>query len=142
MKDYKYKIGITWGAYDLLHFGHLNLLQKSKKLCKKLIVCVSTDEYIRCNKGHCPIVPHRERIKMIKALSCVDEVDIQGINFNKKLAIKKYKPDIIIVGDDWNPKTFTGEGLGVKVLYLPYTKTISSTLIKKKLDIKHKELAK
>lgn len=129
----KYKVGLTFGAFDLLHFGHLQLFQQAKKLCEMLIVCVSDDRYIRECKGKKPVIEWGERMALVGALRCVDFVGPQTMEFGKKEAIEKYKATVLFVGDDWTPKTYTGEGLGVPVIYLPYTKGISSTIIKKKI---------
>lgn len=128
------KVALAWGAWDLFHIGHLNLIRNAKELCDRLIVCVSTDEYIRKNKGHLPITPFSERLMIVGAIRYVDAVDRQDETFSKKDAIKQYKPDLLVVGDDWAPDTFTGEGMGVPVAYLPYTKHISSTLLRERLS--------
>jgi len=129
----KLKIGLTWGCFDIFHIGHLNLLQNAKKKCDILIVCISTDDYSLLVKGKKPIIPWVDRAKIVSAIRGVNVVDRQDSYFNKKEAILKYKPDILIVGNDWDKDTYSGEGLGVKVVYLPYTKHISSTKIRNQL---------
>ncbi len=132
-KRKKYNIGLTFGAFEHFHHGHLNLLRNAKGFCSKLIVCVSDDEYIKTYKNHAPIFSFEERKVVIEAVKYVDKVDRQSINFSKADAVKKYKPDVLFVGDDWNKKTYKGEGLGVPVVYLPHTKGISSTKIRNKI---------
>lgn len=129
-----FKVGIAWGAWDLFHIGHLNLIKNAKELVDQLIVCVSSDEYILKAKGHKPIIPFAERLMIIGSIRYVDTVDIQSQDFTKADAVKKYKPDLLIVGNDWNLKTFTGADLGVPVVFLPYTRGISSTILREKLD--------
>ena len=124
--------GITFGAFDAFHIGHLNLLRNAKIRCDELIVCVSTDEYIRKIKKTEPLYKYQDRHDIVSAIKYVDIVDRQSLHHGKKEAIKDWKPDMIFVGDDWTPETFTGEGLGVPVTYLNYTKGISTTLIKEK----------
>jgi len=80
-------------------------------------------------KGRKPCIPLKGRVEVLKELKCVDFVDVQTIK-GKKPLIEKYSPDVIFVGDDWTPETFSGEGLGVKVIYLPHTEGISSTKIR------------
>ncbi len=119
--------GIIFGAFDPLHFGHTRLFNRAKKQCDELIVSVSVDDYIREVKKRELCISLEGRMELIKELKCVDIVDCHR---EKNILIEKYKPDLIFVGDDWTPKTFTGEGLGVKVIYLPYTSGISSTQIR------------
>jgi len=129
----KYNIGITFGAFEIFHIGHLNIIKNAKKQCHKLIVCVSTDEYIYKKKKHKSVTLLEDRLSIIKSIKYVDIVDIQSLTFGKKEAIKKYKPEVIFVGNDWTPKTFTGANLGIPVVYLPRTQGISSTKIRKRL---------
>lgn len=117
----------------MLHIGHLNLLNNAKKLCEKLVVCISTDEYVKKNKKKLPIIPFEDRKELVKALRCVDEVGVQSITFGKKEAVELYSPDVLVVGDDWTPETYSGSKLGVTVIYLPYTKKISSTILREKI---------
>ena len=119
--------GITFGAFDPLHYGHTRLFSRAKKMCDELVVSIAGDDYIRNVKKREPCVPLEGRMELMGELKMVDIVDCHT---KKKPLIEKYKPDLIFVGDDWTPKTFTGEGLGVKVIYLPYTSGISSTQIR------------
>jgi glycerol-3-phosphate cytidylyltransferase len=127
----KYDIAITFGAFEKFHYGHRNLIINAKKKCKNLIVCVSDDDYIRTHKNHEPVTTIGERIEKIKECPEVDIVDIQSNINNKKCLVEKYNPDIIIVGDDWTPQTFSGANLDVPVIYLPRTENISSSLLRK-----------
>jgi len=134
MKSHKkFKIGLTFGCYDLYHEGHLNIFENAKKYCDFLIVCVSTNGYMLKYKGHKPIIPFKTRMRLVKAIRYVDWVDIQSVEFGKKEAIEKYRPDILLVGSD-HKKDYAGRGLGVKVVYLPHTDGISSTILRKKLS--------
>jgi len=129
----KYKRGITFGAFELFHIGHLNILRRAKAMCEKLIVCVSDDEYIRKVKKHEPIIRFKDRKKVLESIEYIDEVSPQSYSFGKAAAVKKYKPDVIFVGDDWKGKDWDGAKLGIPVIYFPYTKGISTTKIKKKI---------
>ena len=131
-------VGYTTGVYDLFHIGHLNLLRNAKKYCDKLIVGVSTDELVQY-KGKSPVIPLNERLEIVKAIKYVDEVCIQD-NLDKTKAWEKLHYDILFVGDDWKGneqwnkyEKFLNEK-GAKVIYLPYTKTTSSTLLTKALE--------
>lgn len=137
----KYKKGYTTGVYDMFHIGHLNVLENSKKLCEELVVGVSTDELVLDYKGHKPIIPFEERIKIVSALKCVDKA-IPQVNMDKLSAMLKENCDAIFVGDDWKgtekwnnfEKQFAE--YGIKVVYLPYTKGTSSTKLREKLELK------
>ena len=134
MSNKKAAVGLTFGAFEHFHHGHVNLLKNAKKMCEKLIVCVSDDEYIETKKGHMPLLNYEKRVIVVAAVRYVDVVDKQGLGFSKEDAIKKHKPNLLFVGNDWTPKTYTGEGLGVPVVYLQYTKEVSSTIIRLGLD--------
>ena len=133
----KTKIKIyTAGSFDLCHFGHLKILQKAKQYGNYLIVGVSTNKLIKQHKNINPVIPYRERAALIKALRCVDKV----VKQSKLLDIeqmKKLKFDIFVIGDDWKNRT-DNEGLNwlkehKKVIFLPYTKHLSSSKIKEKI---------
>lgn len=130
-------IGYTTGVFDLFHIGHLNLLKKAKSMCDKLIVGVSTDDLV-LYKNKSPVIPFEERIEIVKAIKYVDEV-VPQYNMNKFEAHKKYNFDVMFVGSDWqgtekwNKIESDFKKIGVKVIYFPYTKGTSSTLINKTL---------
>lgn len=126
----KYKVGLSFGAYCPLHYGHINLFYNAKKLCEVLIICISTDNYIKKYKHYNSPVPWNERKFHVESVRWVDKVDRQSLTFGKKEAVAKYKPAVLLVGDDWSPKTYSGMNLGVPVIFLPRTKGISSTMIR------------
>ena len=126
-------IGYTTGVYDLFHVGHLNMLRNAKSLCDKLIVGVSTDELVKY-KFKKAVIPFKERIKIVRSIRYVD-VAIPQADINKVLAWKKIKYNILFVGDDWYGekkwKDFekTLKKKDVKIVYFPYTKGTSSTIL-------------
>lgn len=136
----KYEIGYTTGVFDMLHVGHLNILRRAKEQCNFLIVGVSTDELVKEYKGKSPIIPFSERLEMVAALQCVDMVVPQR-DRDKFDAWENYKFDAMFVGDDWKgnelfleiEKRLNKEG--VKVIYFPYTKNTSSTILREKLNV-------
>lgn len=135
----KYKIGYTAGVYDMFHVGHLNVLMNAKEYCDHLIVAVSTDEVVKKNKGKTPIIPFEERAKIVGAIRYVDEV-VPQIDYSDKLgAAKKYAIDVMFVGDDWkgtdkwNQIEKQLKEIGIDLIYLPYTHSISSTMLREKI---------
>ncbi|MDP4010210.1 MAG: adenylyltransferase/cytidyltransferase family protein [Candidatus Shapirobacteria bacterium] len=131
-------IGYTAGVYDLFHIGHLNLLRNAKGLCDYLIVGVSSDILVSY-KNKKAVIPFSERIEIVRAIKYVDSVVPQE-NMDKFEMWKKVKFDVMFVGDDWyNTDKWKDieeqfEKVGVKIVYFPYTKGTSSTLINKTLE--------
>ena len=127
----KYNRMYTSGCFDIFHYGHLNILIKSKELCDHLIVGVSTDELIEKEKGRKPVIPFHERIKVVQSISFVDEV-IPQVDKNKQKIVDTNKIDAISVGDDWKgryPK------VSCAMEYFPYTENVSSTILKDALKL-------
>jgi len=130
-------IGYTTGVFDLFHIGHLIMLKNAKSLCDKLIVGVTTDDLVSY-KGKKAIIPFEERLEIVRSIKYVDAA-IPQYNMDKKEAWNKLKFDIMFVGDDWynTPqwKEFEKQfnEVGVKIIYFPYTKNTSSTLINQTL---------
>lgn len=131
-------IGYTAGVYDLFHIGHLNLLRKAKAQCDKLIVGVTTDELVSY-KHKSAVIPFEERIEIVRAIRYVDEAVAQT-SMDKMDAWERLKFNVMFVGDDWKntPKWDAFEKqfaeVGVKIVYFPYTKGTSSTLINETLN--------
>ena len=136
-------VGYTTGVYDLFHIGHLNLLNKAKKMCDKLIVGVTTDELMLAYKKKHAVIPFKERLEIVSSIKSVDLV-VPQINMNKLEAWKKLKFNIMFVGDDWKdtPKWKQIEEefkhIKVKIIYFPYTQGTSSTLINETLKMLRK----
>jgi len=123
----------TAGAFDLLHVGHVRMLQAAASLGDRLVVGVSTDELIVEYKGHRPAVPYDERREIVAAVRGVDTVIPQRTQ--DKLAMwERLHFDRWVVGDDWfDSDKYQGyrqqlEAVGVEVVFLPYTDGVSSTL--------------
>lgn len=137
-------IGYAAGAFDMFHIGHRNLLQNAKSLCDRLIVGVSTDELIKEYKGITPTIPFSERCEIVRSSVYADLV-VPQVDMNKMEAWKRYKFDIMLVGDDWYGTAKWKEydiefaKVGVRIIYIPYTKHISSTHLRKILSNKELE---
>lgn len=132
--------GYTTGVFDLFHIGHLNILKNAKNECDHLIVGVTSDTLAAQKKGKSPIIPFSERIAIVESIKYVDDVVPQN-SYDKFLAWKTLKFDIMFVGDDWKG-TDLWQGIekdfaqtGVIIRYLPYTRHTSSSLIKKIIDM-------
>lgn len=136
MTKKKQVIGYTTGVYDMFHIGHLNLLKSAKGMCDKLVVGVTVDELVKY-KGKKATIPFEERIEIVRACRYVDAV-VPQYDMDKLKACKKLKASVMFVGDDWYDtdkwnkyeEEFAKEG--IKIVYFPYTRGISSTLLKKK----------
>lgn len=131
------KVIYTAGTYDLLHYGHINILLKAKELGNYLIVGVSTDTLIAKYKGLKPIICYKDRSSIIGELKCVDKVIKQSIFFDVK-QLKRYNISTIVLGDDWKGKSFPElekclQELKIEMVYVPYTKRLSTSKIKLKI---------
>ena len=130
-------IGYTTGVFDLFHIGHLNMLKNAKAMCDRLIVGVTTDELVSY-KHKKAVIPFEERLEIVRSIQFVD-VAIAQESMNKFEAWKKLKFDLMFVGDDWY-QTEKWEAferqfqeVGVRIIYFPYFKGTSSTLISQAL---------
>jgi glycerol-3-phosphate cytidylyltransferase len=128
-------IGYTTGVFDLFHIGHLNILRGARTQCDELIVGVTTDDLTERLKGRKPIVPFDERIEIVRSIRCVDRACAE-VTDDKIDAWQQLRYDVIFKGDDWkgSPKWDELEerfrSLGVRVIYFPYTRSTSSSLIR------------
>lgn len=126
-------IGYTAGVYDLFHIGHLNLLKNARGMCDKLVVGVTTDDLVTY-KGKRAMIPFEDRIEIVRSIKYVDAAVPQG-DMDKLSMCRKIGAQIMFVGDDWYgtekwreyEKAF--EEAGIRIVYFPYTKGVSSTII-------------
>ena len=123
---------ITYGTYDLLHYGHINLLRRARELGDYLIVALSTDEFNWNSKQKKCYFSYEKRKQLLEAVRYVDLV-IPEENWEQKIEdVKLYKVDTFVMGDDWSGK-FDFLKDYCEVVYLPRTPEISTTQIKKEL---------
>lgn len=125
---------ITYGTFDLLHYGHINLLRRAKKLGDYLIVALSTDEFNWNSKHKKTYFSYEQRKQLLEAIRYVDLVIPEKSWSQKKTDMEKYDIDTFVMGDDWKGKFDFLTDEGVEVIYLPRTPEISSTKIKTDLD--------
>ena len=124
---------ITYGTFDLLHYGHINLLKRAKELGDYLVVGLSTDEFNEKEKNKKTYFSYEKRKKLLEAVRYVDLV-IPEENWNQKREdIKEFKIDTFVIGDDWKGKFDNLKDI-CEVVYLPRTPEISTTKIKKDLN--------
>jgi len=131
----------TGGTFDIFHSGHVNLLRQCAKL-GEVVVSLNTDAFILQYKGAIPYMTYDERKEILEACVFVSAVIPNEDGADSKPTILKIKPDIIAIGSDWAKKNyyeqmnFTQDWLdeqNISLIYIPYTKGISSSRIKKRL---------
>ena len=126
---------ITYGTFDLLHYGHINLLRRAKEQGDYLVVALSTDEFNWNMKQKKCYFSYEKRKQMLEALRCVDLV-IPEENWEQKISdVKLYQADVFVMGHDWEGK-FDFLKDYCEVVYLPRTPEISTTAIKQDLGKK------
>ncbi|MDU1539504.1 MAG: glycerol-3-phosphate cytidylyltransferase [Paeniclostridium sordellii] len=123
---------ITYGTFDLLHYGHINLLKRAKQEGDYLIVALSTDEFNKL-KGKKSFFDYNKRKDLLEAIRYVDLVIPEETWEQKAEDIHKYKVDIFVIGDDWKGK-FDYLQNECKVVYLERTPEVSTTMIKNSLS--------
>jgi len=135
-------IVFTPGTWDMFHIGHLNLLRSAKALGDILIVGVKTDELVREDKGHRPLMSYEDRAAVLASCRYVDVVMPERTMERDKL-LAEIDADILAVGDDWWARKVRGHEFMVnnnrRVVYLPYTEGRSSTLMRQALDRFYRE---
>ena len=123
---------ITYGTYDLLHYGHINLLRRARALGDYLIVALSTDEFNREQKGKKCYFSYEQRKQLLEAIRYVDLV-IPEEHWEQKVSdVKEFRVDTFVIGDDWEGK-FDFLKPYCDVVYQPRTPEISTTQIKQDL---------
>lgn len=126
---------ITYGTFDLLHYGHINLLRRAKALGDYLVVALSTDEFNWDSKHKKCYFDYGKRKQLLEAIRYVDLVIPEESWDQKRTDVHEYHIDTFVIGDDWKGEfDFLGDE-GVEVVYLPRTPEISTTQIKQELGI-------
>ena len=124
---------ITYGTFDLLHYGHINLLRRAKQLGNYLVVGLSTDRFNWNEKRKKCYFTYEQRSLLIESIRYVDLVIPEENWEQKRRDVHKYSIDIFVMGDDWQGKFDFLKEEGVEVVYLPRTPEISTTRIKEDL---------
>jgi glycerol-3-phosphate cytidylyltransferase len=119
---------VTFGTFDVLHVGHVSLLERARALGDRLIVGVSSDALNFSKKGRNPVYPEADRLRLIAALRCVDEVFVEESLALKGEYLRQHRADVLVMGDDWAGRFDEFRAL-CEVVYLPRTPSISTTEI-------------
>lgn len=127
---------ITYGTFDLLHYGHINLLRRAKEQGDYLIVALSTDEFNWNEKQKKCYFSYEQRKALLEAIRYVDLVIPETCWEQKRTDIHTYSVDAFVIGDDWAGKFDFLKEEGAEVIYLPRTPEISTTQIKQDLQTK------
>jgi len=132
------RVGYAAGVFDLFHIGHLNILRQARRHCDYLITGVISDEMAESGKGRRPVVPHVERGEIVSHVDYVDEVHLEVV-YDRLIHWRELGFDLFFKGDDWRG-TAKGRdlerifgGVGVTVVYFPYTVHTSSSLVREAL---------
>jgi glycerol-3-phosphate cytidylyltransferase len=126
---------ITFGTFDVFHIGHLRILERARKFGDCLLVGVSTDKMSFEKKRRYPVYTEQERMEILRALTCVDEVFFEESLALKRQYLLEYEADILIMGDDWAGKFDEFSDI-CRVEYLPRTPSISTTVVIEKIKLK------
>ena len=124
---------ITYGTFDLLHYGHIYLLKRARELGDHLIVGLSTDEFNSVEKGKKSYFTYEERRELLMGVRYVDQIIPETCWEQKREDVRRYHCDVFVMGDDWQGKFDYLKDEGVEVIYLPRTPEISTTMIKEEL---------
>ena len=133
----------TGGTFDLMHYGHASFLGKCAEL-GQVTVALNTDEFITAYKGKPPVMSYAEREAVLLSLRSVERVIPNFGGADSKPSIELVNPDLIVIGSDWARRDyyaqmqFTQDWLderGIGLVYIPYTRGISSTEVKKRLRV-------
>lgn len=119
---------ITFGTFDILHYGHIRILERALEHGSRLVVGVSSDQLNINKKGRPPVYSETERVAIMRAIRYVDEVFVEESLEKKREYIQQFNADVLVMGDDWAGKFDDMSDL-CKVVYLPRTPSISTTSI-------------
>ena len=110
-------VGITFGAFDLCHYGHVLMFEECKQYCDYLIVGVQSDPSIDRSEKNSPIQSHEERLGIVSSIKFVDEVKTYSTESDLIDMLKEVNPDVRILGADHKGKEFTGHDLPIKYIF-------------------------
>jgi glycerol-3-phosphate cytidylyltransferase len=128
-------VGYTTGVFDLFHIGHLNLLRAARERCDRLIVGVATDEFASARKGGTPVIPFAERCEVVSEIKGVDHV-VTYSRTDDLADWERFSFKRIFKGSDWkgHPRWAQLSHVDVEIVFLPYTESISTTLLRQRIQ--------
>ena len=132
-KKYGPKIGFTCGSFDLLHTGHVLMLEEAKTVCDFLIVGVQSDPTIDRPEKNKPVQSYDERIIMAKSIKYIDEIVLYDTESDLYKLLIEIKPDIRIIGADHKGKSYTGHKLGIETYFNTRNHNWSSSYLRKRV---------
>lgn len=125
---------LTFGTFDVLHLGHLRILERAAMEGERLVVGVSSDAFNVAKKGRAPVFPQDERMQIVAALRCVDDVFLEESLELKREYLLRYNADVLAMGDDWLGR-FDGFSDVCRVVYFKRTPAISTTALIEKIRL-------
>ena len=134
----------TGGTFDLFHAGHVKFLERCSQISDEVMVSLNTDEFIEAYKGKPPVMTYQERLTTLAGCRYVDRVIPNVGGADSKVAIDRVRPDIVAIGSDWARKDYYKQmqfdqdwldERNISLIYIPYTRGISSTDIKRRLKV-------
>ena len=137
------KVGFTCGSFDLLHAGHAMMLQEAKSYCDYLIVAVQSDPTLDRESKNKPIQSYEERITMVQAIRYVDETVFYDTEKDLYELLKRIRPDIRIIGANWQGKKYTGDDLDIPVIFNSRNHGFSTSELRRRVaEAENKKLNK
>ena len=135
-------VGFTCGSFDLIHPGHILMLEECKNVCNYLIVGFQTDPTLDRPEKNKPIQTVEERLIMLKSIKYVDEIRIYNTEEELYNLLKEIKPDVRIIGADWKDKKYTGYDLPIKIYFNKRDHEWSTSELRRRVyesEVKNKE---
>ena len=127
------KVGFTCGSFDVLHAGHIMMLEEAKSYCDYLIVAIQSDPTLDRGSKNKPVQSYEERIIMLKAIRYVDEITYYDTENDLYELLKRIKPDVRIIGSDWQGKQYTGYDLDIPVIFNSRNHGYSSSELRRRV---------
>ncbi len=132
-------VGITFGSFDLCHYGHILMFKECKEHCDYLIVGVQSDPSLDRSEKNKPIQSHEERAGIVESLRYVDEIRLYNRESDVVDLLKEIKPDVRILGADHEGTKFTGHNLPIKCVFNSRDHGFSTSELRKRVYLAEKE---